>query len=108
MKCNIINKLKNIFKKSSDYDKINAQIIELGKLKDNEFLKKALKKEVLEPSLAYFAVQKNGNPSQKWYAEAILLYRENKQKAVQISWAMIAAIGSAVSSICALLSVILK
>lgn len=107
MKCNIKNHLKKNFKIQSDYDKINAQIIELGKLKDVQFLKKALKKEILEPSLAFFAVQKNGNSSQKWYAEAILLYRENKQKNQQIFWAMVVAIVSAISSICAILSIVL-
>ncbi|MBQ2870963.1 hypothetical protein IJE86_04625 [bacterium] len=85
-------------------------IDELNKLDAESFFKEIQKEKIPSLAIAYFAAQEQGqgNVIKRWYAKAELQQRERKNFEKQLNIAKWSAIFSAISSICALITVILN
>lgn len=89
---------------------LKAQIDKLSKLSEDKFIVELMKESTSPRVIAYFAAQEQGqgNVIKRWYAKAELIHRESIAQNNQIKWAMISAIASAIASICALISILIK
>ena len=85
-------------------------INELNKLDEKGFLKEIQKDSIPSLAIAYFAVQEQGqkNVYKRWCAKAELMQREHQCLKSQVNIAKFAAIFSAISSFCALITVVLN
>ena len=84
-------------------------IKDLENLKEKDFLTEIQKSKTPSLAIAYFASMERGqgNVIKRWYAKAELMQREHQNLKSHVNIAKWSAIFSAVSSFCALISVII-
>ncbi len=82
----------------------------LNNLNETDFLKEIQKTTTPSLAIAYFASQEQGQGSviKRWYAKAELQQREHISLKTKVNMAKWSAIFSAISSFCALITVLLS
>lgn len=85
-------------------------IDKLNKMESIKFLEEIQKEETPSLAIAYFAVQEQsqGNVYKRWCAKAELMQREHQALKTKVNMAKWSAIFSAISSFCALITILLS
>lgn len=82
----------------------------LENLDEKRFLKEIQNSKTPSLAIAYFASKEQGQGSviKRWYAKAELMQRENSNRKTQVNMAKWSAIFSAISSFCALITIVIN